>query len=418
MKDGNMTMADYETSTCPYRYFETLRKEEPVHFDAGVGTYLVSRYEDVVTVLKDPRLFSFALGGPALMSVSDILNEFNEIMNREGFGPFQGTVDTDPPYHTRIRSLTEKAFRAERVASLAPHISGVAKNLFSNFIPRGEADVVKEVAIPMTATVLGGQLGIPEERQSDFIRWTNATFDPLTGRPLPRERMLECAHEQAQMQRYLAQVMEERRKQPQNDIISHLAHAVLDGFDPPQLTFHEILSMVRSLLVAGNDTTNSAIGDMFLTFARQPELLKGLQRVEDRDRYFNRFIEEFLRKEAPITSLPRVATEDTVVGGVPIPKGAVLSVCYYSANHDEAKFENPKEFDVTRKNLGQHVTFGQGIHRCIGAALARGELKAVLTEIVDQIDEISIDADERSFPREHSIMGRRLTSLPIRFKAR
>jgi cytochrome P450 len=422
MNDASKSLADYDTATCPFEFFQRLRSEDPVHFDEGVGTYLVTRYDDVAEVLNDPARFSFGMGGDALRARSEsaLLDEFTAIMNSEGLGPFITTVDSDPPYHRRIRSLSEKAFQTNRVASLAPGISAVAHELVRTAIARGHADIVKDVSIPMTAAVLGGQLGIPREREKDFIRWTNATFDPLTGRPLGRDRMLECAHEQAELQRFLAEVIELRRNHPENDIISNLVHATLPDFDPPELTLPEMLSMVRSLLVAGNDTTNSAISDMFLMFARQPHLLSDLQALapDERDRALTRFIEEFLRLAAPITSLPRVVTADTTVGDVPVPKGAVLSVCYASANRDDARFGKPDQFDTARGNLIRHMTFGQGIHRCVGAALARGELRAVLQEIVNQIDAVAIDVNADSFPREHSVMGRRLTSLPVRLKAR
>jgi cytochrome P450 len=410
------SFGDRQTIACPYDYYKAMRSEDPVHFDEKAGTYIVSRYEDIKQALAQPLVFSSGLGFKN-QKRQDFSEEIDEFYRSKGIPKFEIIVNSDPPYHTRIRSLMEKAFTAHRVATMEGYISEIANSLIEGFIDDGEIDFVARFAVPLPIYVIADQLGIPRSDFQDFKRWSDASVAPL-GRLLDRERALWCAEQTVEMWHYINARIEERRAAPFDDMIYDLVHARIDDPENPVLTPMELFEVVRSLIVAGNETTTTAIGNGMLVLLKDPDLVEKLLANIDDDRMFSRLTEEILRLEAPVQGLPRMTTQEVELGGCKIPKGSLVYLGYASGNRDSEKFDDPDSFSLERKNAGQHLAFGAGIHRCIGAMLSRMEIKVAMRLLIKRLDHLKLTIPESELVYTPSMVIRPLVSLPISFTKR
>jgi cytochrome P450 len=410
------SFGDRNTIACPYDYYKAMRLEDPVHFDEIAGSYIVSRYEDIKQALAQPLIFSSGLGFKN-QKRQDFSDEIDEFYRSKGLPKFEIIVNSDPPYHTRIRSLMEKAFTAHRVATMEGYISDIANILIDGFIGEGEIDFVARFAMPLPIYVIADQLGIPRSHFREFKRWSDASVAPL-GRQLDRERALWCAEQTVEMWHYINARIEERRAAPFDDMIYDLVHARIDDPENPVLTRLELFEVVRSLIVAGNETTTTAIGNGMLVLLKDPDLVEKLLATIDDDRMFSRLTEEILRLEAPVQGLPRMTTQDTELAGCKIPKGSLVYLGYASGNRDAAKFDDPDGFSLERKNAGQHLAFGSGIHRCIGAMLSRMEIKVAMRLLIKRLDRMKLTIPESELVYTPSMVIRPLVSLPMSFTKR
>lgn len=416
---ADYSFSDPATIACPFDYYKALRAEEPVHFDDKVGMYIVTRYTDIVEVVKQPLLFSSVQGFEEQLR-QDYTPEIERMMIEEGLGPLPLAI-YDPPEHTRIRALMDKAFTPHRVATMEAYVVNIVGDLIDAFIDAGEAEIVQEFAIPIPMYVIADQLGFDRADRDKFKRWSDAAVEPLSG-VITRERAFECAREMIELQKYLKVRIEDRRVNRRDDMISDLVHARLTdeegGCEVPTLSETELYSVIRGLLVAGNETTTNAIANAALLMIQHPDLAEMLRGDFDRDRAFVNLTEEVLRIQAPVPNLFRMATADAEIGGVAIPKGSHVLLAWASANHDEAKFECPERFDPARKNAGHHLAFGAGIHRCIGQALARMEVKVAIREVLRRMDSLTLAIPESELRYTPNIATRGLISLPVRFSKR
>jgi cytochrome P450 len=413
---SQFSMADKETVGCPFDYYKAMRSEDPVHYDEKAKIYFVSRYEDINSALAQPLVFSSGLGFQA-QGRADYSGEIDAYYERQGLPKLVNVVTSDPPYHTRIRSLMDKAFTAHRVASMDGYMRTVADELIDGFIDKGEVEFVHEFGIPFPIFIIADQLGVPRSEFKAFRRWSDATVEPL-GRLLSKERAVWCAEQTVEMWNYLSERFAERRVQPTDDMISDLVHARIEDPENPMLSPMELFQVVRAFIVAGNETTTTAIGNGMLTLARDPDLVARLYAARDDDRTFSRFGEEVLRLESPVQGLPRITTEDVELAGTIIPKGALVMLGYGSANRDDAKFACPEQFDFERKNVGHHLAFGGGIHRCIGAMLARMEIKVAAQQMVRRMTDLQLAVPESEVTYAPSMVVRALVNLPLTFSKR
>lgn len=413
---SSFSLIDPQTLAWPFEYYDAMRREDPVHFDAKAGFYIVSRFEDLQNVLRQPLLFSTEEGFKAQFTY-DFTDEVNALMHKEGFGPIPDVILVDPPDHTRIRKLMEKAFTAHRVAAMEPHITELAVRLIEGFADRGHVEAIQEFAVPLPLRVIAEQLGVADGDLGDFQRWSIAATARL-GRTMTREMALSYARDMCEMHHYLKARIDERRAEPREDMISDLVHARLDDEEKPTLSLTEVISISSGLLAAGNETTTTSLGNLILLLSHRPDIVKMLRETPDQERVLQRFTEELLRLEAPVRGLPRMTTADTELGGTKIPKGSHLILLYASANRDPAKFERPTEFDTQRSNVGQHVAFGGGIHRCVGAALARMEIKVAAREIARRLDNLTLTIPMKNLDYIPSVSTRMLRSLPVAFTRR
>ena len=415
---GDESRLDPLVRNNPFAFYAALRQQQPVYYDAKLDVYLVTRYEDIEAVLRDPVTFSLEHGYQDRYA-NGFVDELAEIVNRDGGGFVRDIIACDPPAHTRLRKLLDKAFTAHRVKTLEPRIRQIVADLIEPLAQRGFGDGMNDIGIPLTARIICEQLGFDyhEVGAERIARWSAALLAQI-GRMQTHEEMLANAREICDLQNYIIPHIRARAAQPQEDMISDLVHARLDDDQNPTLSFEEQISCVRALLIAGNDTTAAAITNLLMVLATQPELAQQLYDNADDERFLTRFVEEILRIQPPVHGLFRTATREVTLGGTTLPAYAQVCVLFASANDDEARFGCPRTLDVNRGNIGSHLTFGAGIHRCIGAALARMEIKIAAQEIIKRIDHIRLAIPPEEIPYLPTLATHTITSLPLRFVRR
>ncbi len=397
-----------ETFECPFPFYEAMRRECPVYRVPGADFMIVSRFEDVLHVLRHPEIFS-SKSGPGLRSQPD--EELLAIM-RQGWMPVNTLLTNDPPAHSRYRALVNKAFSARRVASLEPSITAIATDLIDRFIDDRRVELVAQFAVPLPLTVIADALGVDRADMDRFKRWSDDSVAPLGGF-LTREREIECARSIVEFQHYFAERLEERRTNPRDDILTDLlnAHIGLEGEAARPLTMAEMLSILQQLLVAGNETTTNLIASGMMLLARDPNLQAQLRREPER---ISNFVEEALRLESPVQGLFRQAVVDTEIGGTPVPAGTRLLLSYASANRDETRFSDADRVVLDREMPEDHLAFGRGIHFCLGAALARLEANVAFRLLLQRLDNIRT-TEENDFTHVPSVILRGLKALHLEF---
>ena len=377
-----------EVKADPYPYYAEMRRDDPVHRMEAFGAYMVARFDDVSRILMDPELFSSVGFG-----ASDI----------EG-RPTNMLISCDPPDHTRLRGLVNRAFTPRIIAALEPRIQEVLDEYVANVLPAGRMDLMADLAIPLPVTIIAGMLGVPAERRDDFKRWSQAVVRQM-GNPNEAE---DNHDEMDEFVTYFHQVIETRRTDPGDDLISILVRAEVEE---QAITADEILLFTILLLVAGNETTTNLIGNAVLALLRNPDQLAKVQRDPS---LVPNLVEEALRYDSPVQFLPRKAMRDVEMAGTRIPKDAMVFPIFASANRDERRFPNGERFDVTRDTQG-HVAFGHGIHFCLGAPLARLEARIALEAIVTKMPELA-RADDTPVEYMDSIFLRGPKRLELVFK--
>ena len=356
----------------PYPHYRRLRDEAPVCWIEEDNLWMVTRYDDVAAVLRDPATFSSADGMGALMSGRvgrrriDARGLFGLDMRE-----LRVLIATDPPDHTRLRRLLSRAFTPRAIAELEPHLRQVCAELVDDLLTAaasGAGDLVAQLAFPFPVIVIAELLGIPPERRDDFKRWSDALVGALSGNWNPAEAQQTLA----EMFMYLADVVERRRQEPGHDLISRLV-AGADPDDPDSLSPVEITLFAVLLLVAGNETTTNLLGNGAAAFAAHPDQAALLRSQPE---LLGPAIEEVLRWDAPVQALFRSTTRPVNLSGVELPAGAMVLVSFAAANRDSRHFPDADRFDIARRP-SDHLAFGHGIHYCLGASLARLEARLV-----------------------------------------
>lgn len=352
----------------------------------GPGAYTVFRYEDVTRVLRDNETFSSAI-------LRDVMGE---VMGHKII------LAMDEPEHRRHRSLVSTAFRQSTLARWEEAlVSTVVNELIDRFASRGHAELVHEFTFPFPTQVVAGVLGLPREDYLDFQRWAVS----ITSANAEWERGVQASRE---LKDYLASVLEQRRLDPQDDLISELAQASLDG---EQLDDEEIYSFLRLILPAGVETTFRSSGNLLFLLLSHPDQLDAVR--GDRS-LLPQAIEEALRLEPPLLITSRVATTDVVLSGVQIPAGSSVTPLLGAANRDETHYPDPDTFNIFR-DPQQHMSFGTGPHMCLGMHLARMETRVAINALLDRLPNLRFDpvAFERDDPHIHGHIFRSPTSLPV-----
>ncbi|WUD78033.1 cytochrome P450 [Streptomyces sp. NBC_00510] len=343
----------------PFPLYQELRQEGPVRravIQGELEAWLVTRYEDGLAALTDPRLSSDVrdAADPRLMA---------RLPTTERESMIRTMLRADPPDHTRLRRLVSKAFTARRVAELEPRVQAVTDELLDAIVPAGRADLVEDFALPLPVTVISELLGVPVSDRYDFQRWTDDMV--LQGPRPPDPAKIEAAWKQ--MHGYLTALLDAKRAHPGDDLLSAL---IATHDDEQRLDRHELIAMAFLLLVAGYITTVNLIGNGIAALLTHPDQLRMLR--EDPG-LLPGAIEEFLRYDGPVNpGIARFAREDLTIAGVAIPRGATVVVASAIADRDPARFGDPDRLDITRED-NAHLAFGHGIHYCLGAPLARLE---------------------------------------------
>ena len=399
-----------EVLECPYPFFERVRNEAPVH-QTPLGFWLVSRYDDVMAVVRDTERFSSNMRNSfTAPAPSDELRA----IQAEAYPSVNTLLTNDPPSHTQFRALVNKAFTPKRVAQLEGEIRQIANDLIDRWVASGHVELVSEFAVGLPLTVIADALGVDRADMPAFKRWSDDSVAPLSGMLSP-ERQLECARSRVEMQRYMAERCRERETDPRDDLLSDLVQARFDSGERAgeQLSMPELLNVIEQLLVAGNETTTKLIAAGMLALLEHPAQMTAVR--ADRSLIPN-LVEEALRYESPVQMLPRVAKVDVEVGGVAVPAGSILMMMYGCANRDDAKYPGAAAFDVTRDNARTHLAFGQGPHFCPGAALARSEARIAFELLFDRCADWALDTSvDAPTHRELSMTLRGLSALHLTF---
>ncbi|MFJ6759387.1 cytochrome P450 [Streptomyces sp. NPDC091273] len=343
----------------PFPLYRQLREDGPVRrvvIAGGLEAWLVTRYDDGLAALSEPRLSSDVRDA----SDTRLLQQLPET-ERESM--LSNMLRSDPPDHTRLRRLVSKAFTARRVAGMRPRIQAVADRLLDEVLPSGRADLVADFALPLPVTVISELLGVPVDDRHDFQRWTDRMI--MRGAEPPDPAVVNEAWQH--MRAYVTELIRAKRADPGDDLLSGLITA---RDQEQQLTEDELIAMVFLLLVAGYITTVNLIGGGIAMLLAHPDQLDRLRSDPD---LLPGAIEEFLRYDGPVSpGIARFAREDVEIAGVTIPRGATVVIASAIADRDPARFADPDHLDITRKD-NAHLAFGHGIHYCLGAPLARLE---------------------------------------------
>lgn len=375
----------FEFREDPYPFYRALRETRPVYREPRYGGFLLTRFDDVLEALLDPATFSSA-HGPGPMPSSSLSST-------------AALPATDPPHHDQLRTLVSRGFTPRRVAESEPRIEALTRELLEA-LPGDEFDLVPALSIPLPVFVIAEMLGVEPARLPEFRRWSDAFVGLLESDPTPE--LMDAAQG---LLAYFGGLAEERRRAPKDDMISALVHAEIDG---RRLEQSELDGFFIVLLVAGNETTTNLISNQLRILSERPDLWKRLR--EDR-RLIPAAIEETVRYDTPVQNLGRQTTRDVAIRGAEIPKDSRVILSYGAANRDPAAFEAAEEYRVDREER-RHLGFGQGVHFCLGAGLARLEGRIALNALLERFERI--EPGGAAPVRLQSSVIRGFESLPLR----
>jgi cytochrome P450 len=381
----------------PVPMYDRLRNDDPIHYSELIGAWVFSRYEDVDAVLRDYKRFSNDSRN-ATNAANDLAAELNET---------RSILALDPPDHTRLRGLVSQAFTPKSIEGWRPRIEAVVARLMDDLdarVARGErhVDMLEALAIPLPITVIAEMLGVPPEDLPKFKEWSDhvaRTLEPT----ITEDEARVAQHANEELGAYFEQIIEQRRADPQDDIISQLIAAEEEG---DKLTHDELLVSLRLILIAGNETTTNLIGNGLLALLKHPEQLELLRREPE---LMESAVEELLRYDSAVQTDGRTALEDMEWDGHQIKRGQQVILLLGSANHDPSEFPDPERLDITRGSK-RHMSFGRGIHHCLGAPLARMEAQVAFTRLLERFETLRL-ADETRF-KDHIVL-RGLKELPV-----
>jgi unspecific monooxygenase len=372
----------------PYPAYAELRASSPVLYDDATNHWLVSRYEDVNALLRDRRfgrtyLHVASHGDMGRPSPPDWHAPFWDLIN-------SGILDMEPPDHTRVRRLVAKAFTPRFVESLRPRVQSIVDGLIDDVADAGEFDLLPTIAEPLPVTVIAEMLGIPEADRRHLRPWS-ADICKMYELDPPVTSQQDAVRASTEFSAYLRELARERRNASGEDLISLLARVVDEG---EALTEDELVGTCVLLLNAGHEATVNSTLIGWWTLFRHPDQLRRLR--EDRS-LLPRAIEELLRFDTPLQMFERWVLEPFELHGRPIPRGAELGLIFGSANRDPDVFERPDELDLGREP-NPHLTFGAGIHFCLGAPLGRLELQTSFTTLLGRFPQLELVEEPRWKP--------------------
>ncbi|WP_437681917.1 cytochrome P450 [Sorangium sp. So ce131] len=390
----------------PYPMYAELRRDTPVFYSPDHGLWVVTRHADVTAALKQPEIFS-SVGS---LQTSVTLPPSVAAVMATGLGSASLIVESDPPAHTRMRGIVNKAFTAQRIARLEPQVRAIADELIDAFVADGKADLATQFASLLPGLVICDLIGVPRADFPQLKRWSSDWLEVLSA-SAPEERLVACAHSFIASQRYFLAQIRARQEQPREDLLTVMLPIELGG--TAQMSTEEAAYNALDIIVAGHETTSNAIlNGLGLLFAH-PELLDQLRRDPER---IPNAVEEILRMDTSVLGLFRVTTRATELGGVTIPANARIFLLYAAANHDDAQFSDPERFDIARENAREHVAFARGIHACLGASLARLELRIALERLLTRLPNLRPAGGAAPQRLEHFFI-RGYTSFPIAWDA-
>jgi cytochrome P450 len=396
----------------PLPWLHLLRASAPVHPLPEPGWFLVTTMALTQEVLNDPATFSSAISRRT--EPPEEVAEEVATLRAQGFPYYPTLLLNDPPAHTRYRSMVQKAFRPRALAWMEPLVASVADELAAA-LPGGETvDIIEVFTRPLPVWAISRVLGLPDDRRDDVRRWTDASTATI-GAKLPPHRWPAVERDLLDYQLSIAAELEQRQRQPSDDLLSMLVQASAEaepGEEP--IVIPELVSLTRELMVAGNESTLRLLADIVWQMDSHPE---EWQRVREDPARAARIVEEAVRMASPSAAVFRRVTKDTMLAGVPLPAGSQLIVSLLSANRDASVFTDADTFNPDRSPAQRHISFGQGIHSCIGNLLARMEARHAIRALADNVQRLQVITDHppRYLP---SLVVRGIAELPVRVSRR
>ncbi|HDR7385879.1 cytochrome P450 family protein [Bacillus toyonensis] len=401
IEDGiNLASAQFKEDA--YEIYKESRKVQPILFvnQIEIGKeWLITRYEDALPLLKDNRLKK----DQANVFPQDTKNMYLSVDNSDHLTTHM--LNSDPPNHSRLRSLVQKAFTPKMISQLDGRIQRIADDLISEIERKGTLNLVDDYSFLLPIIVISEMLGIPKEDQAKFRIWSHAVI----ASPETPEEIKETEKQLSEFITYLQYIVDVKRKNPKEDLVSALILAENEG---QKLSARELYSMIMLLIVAGHETTVNLITNTVLALLENP---KQLQLLKDNPKLIDSAIEEGLRYYSPVeVTTARWAAEPFQIHDQTIQKGDMVIIALASANRDETVFENPEVFDIMREN-NRHIAFGHGSHFCLGAPLARLEAKIAITTLFKRMPELQIKGDREDIKWQGNYLMRSLEELPLTF---
>ena len=382
----------------PYPAYRRLREIDPFHYSVLTRQIVVSRFADVDRILRDHRNFS--------NNLQRARHARGIVATRKKLKP--SMLALDPPDHTRLRRLVNRAFTPRSVAELEDFVRATAHRLVDMVEGTDEFDLMTAFAAPLPMIVIARMIGVPERDFDRFKVWSSRLARALEPILPPNEQDLVYRSDQ-QLAEYFTAIIEQRRREPRDDLVSRLVQAEEEG---DQLTRGETIVMLRLLLLAGNETTTNLIGNGVRALLRHPGQLALLR---EQPELIPSAVEDLLRYDSPVQLDMRIAHRDLDIGDKAVPAGTMIGLLIGSANHDRERFQRPDELDITRSDQG-NISFGRGIHHCLGAPLARLEGRVALEALLERFDRIGFGTRQPRY--RPSIVLRGLEHLDVRVRWR
>jgi cytochrome P450 len=382
----------------PYPFYRRLREKEPIH-QSPMGFWVLTRYEDCVAVLRDARF-----------GREEFQQMLSSVYGDETEKPAlpRSMLFRDPPDHTRLRGLVSKAFTPRMIETMRDHIQEIVDRLLDRVQDAGRMDVMEDLAYPLPVTVICEMLGVPVDDHASIRGWSADIARSLDaiGLPSDQEIVERGRKSRRALADYFRRLVPERRARPQQDLLSGLIAAEEQG---DKLSSDEVIAMCLLLFIAGHETTVNLIGNGTLALLRHPDQLQRLRREPG---LIGNAVEELLRYDSPVQRTARITATDAEVAGQPMPKGTMVITALGAANRDPAQFSDPDVLDVARKDP-RHISFGFGIHFCLGAPLARVEGQLALGTLLRRMPKLAL-AESNPEWRESSVL-RGLKRLNVSF---
>ncbi len=385
----------------PHPMFARARREMPVFYSAPLNMWIVTRYDDITAILKDPVRFSSA---ESLRIHTPLTPEALAVL-QERYAGGGALVNDDPPAHTRHRALVNKAFTPRRVAEMEPHICQIAQELIEAFVHDGQADLVRQFAYPLPMIVICELIGVPRSDMDLVKQWCDEWNALMSGR-VSSEGQITGARAIVALHHYFVSLLEQRAQTPQKDLATGLVEARMEG--ESSVTVPEMANLLFSVTFGGHETTTKLISNAVALLLSHPEQWQALRANPS---LAPNAVEETLRWDCPLLGMLRTTTEEVEVAGQRLPKGANVMLMFASANRDEQHGVQPDSFDIRRKP-SDHLSFGRGIHYCLGAQLARLEGRIALEMLAQHLPTLRLQPG-RSLVYAPNLVLRGLQSLPV-----
>jgi cytochrome P450 len=390
-----------EVRANPYPLYRQIRTADPIHWDEPMGFWALTRHRDIMSVLHDGR-FSKAHGMESALCRFPPEQQENARPVYRVFA--QMMLYADPPHHTRLRALANKAFTPRVVERMRPHVEQIVAQLLDDSLAHGHMDVIRDFAYPLPATVIMEMLGLPLAERDQFKDWSDDIFS-LIGLVRHDPAQAEKARRSASgITDYLCDLYEQRRQKPADDLLSALVSV---GEHDDSLNRSELVANTVLLLAAGHETTTNLIGNGLHALLRHPDQL---QMLRDNPALIDTAVEEFLRYDNPAQILFRVSLEDIELDGRHIARGQLVNLLIGAANRDPAQFSEPDRLDITGRE-NRHMGFGLGIHFCLGSPLARLEGQLAIGALLRRLPGLRLASEQLAWQENPTFRG--LQALPV-----